>query len=132
MWTTRWNRISSRIRGLRATTKLLFDGCVVNQWDHLGPSNLHIIPEAKEILQSIEDFHRDFRDLVPASARVALDTFFSAQQGVFDKPSGLGGVMGVAIALATIQEAIDFHLTGADSVGRSITERAFEHLQRSI
>lgn len=134
MWTTRWSRISGRVRGLRTTAKLLFDGCGcgAGQWDIRAYCNGCIIPEAKEIFQSLKDFHRDFRELIPASARAALDEFLSDRQGIFRSPSDIGGVMGVAVALATVQEAIDFHLAGVDGVGRSITERAFEHLQRSI
>lgn len=131
MWITRWNAISSRIRGLRATTALFFDSFKAQKSDCCGVSGSHLVPEAKQILEALRTFRRDFSDVLPPTARGALDMFFLSAHEVFAGPS-IASLTGAALALASIQDALDFHLAGPESVGRSITERAFEHLQRSI
>jgi len=136
MWITRWNRIAARIDGLRATTDLFLRSIAVRGEDTYGVSNSHIIPDAREILESLKTFGQDFRSVIPPGASAALDDFLtkaSRSCSAFrDTTDGPAGAAGAAISLSSIRAAIAFHLSGSESIGRSITERAFEHLQRSI
>jgi hypothetical protein len=78
----------------------------------------------------------DFQDVIPANALEALREFLAKAylpNSVFqDSGAGIAGAAAWAVSLSSIQAVLAFHLSGAESIGRSTTERAFAHLQRSI
>lgn len=131
MWLTRWNAISGRIRGLRSTSSLFFASLTSIGKDLSQVGNTHLVPAAKETIEELQSFHHAFREVLPPNARRALDEFLKTANKLCDgnTPPTLARA---TLALASIQDALDFHLAGSEAKGRSITERAFEHLQRSI
>lgn len=131
MWLTRWNAISGRIHGLRSTTSLFFASLTPNGRDLSQIGSTHLVPAAKEIVEELQSFHHAFREVLPPNGRGALDDFLKTANKLCDGVS-TPALARATLALASIQDALDFHLAGSEAVGRSITERAFEHLQRSI
>jgi hypothetical protein len=131
MWNTKWNAISGRIRGLRSTAALLFASLTPQGKDLSQVSSTHLVPAAKEIVEELRSYHRDFRDILPMNARDAIDAFLKSADTLVAGAS-IPALARATLALASIQDALDFHLAGSESVGRSVTERAFEHLHRSI
>ena len=104
MWITRWNAIAARIDGLSATSSLFLRSIAAGESDYYGVANGLIIPEAKEIRKLVEDFRRDFADILPPGAVTALDIFLCRSSDVFHGTSGgIPGVAGSAVALVSIR-----------------------------
>jgi hypothetical protein len=130
MWELRWKEISARITAFKATTSLYFTALSGSTSDPYGVSEHILIPESMAIRDLVKGLHKDFKDVLPPSVSNESERILRFQQsGTNDLKLK---VMAEVVVLASLQASLDFHLAGREAIGRSITERAFAHLQRSI
>lgn len=132
MWITRWNDIAGRIEALVSSADLYFNTFKATDVDFNAVSNKHVIPEARDIREHMISFRRAFSDVLSPGAIGAFDRFIADSQQTFRMASGINGVAGVAVSLSSVHANLAYHLKSAGTYGKSITERAFEHLRRSI
>lgn len=127
-----WDAIAGRIAGLEAATRLYFPGVEARGSDYYGVSNSDVIPMARDIFRDIQRFRTRYASQIPPAARTTLDDFSAKHRDQFEKANGIPGVGLVAVALVSLSATVSAELADQEFRARSITERAFAHLQRLI
>jgi hypothetical protein len=107
-----WQTISTRIRSLNEAAKL--DALMRPGGNHTG-STAYLAQQCGEIFEALAGFRAAFRDRLPGAREVNR---------------GLAG--NSLVHLAAIESAMTFSLASTEQRVRSLTERALQHLQRSL
>ncbi len=130
---TDWNAIAARIEGLLQASELYLLSATVNSKDAHGTAQKALGPEAISIRTEIETFLGRYASHLPPEAAEAIRHFATEGQPYFQEGlSGHDGVRTVAVRLASVRGAVDYHLRDTSAHAKRVTERAFLHLQRSI
>jgi hypothetical protein len=137
VWITEWQAISARIAGLVGAGTFFLQ---TKENDDFNVSD-DLIQNATRVAKNIVVFRAEYADLLPAHALKCLNNFVAAYDRQFyilptdkvsPKPNGFSGV---TVAITTLESfRIEFNhlLADIDELTRSLTVRAFLHLQRSI
>lgn len=131
-WQTEWDAISNRIAStIEAGTFLTRTGQAVGS-DYHGVSSV-LIQNAKDTYRELIKFQDAYAALLPDRAADQLSRFLQNTRHWFTG-SHLGGWSGLqALApLASFRAEFTHLISATAAVARSLVERAFLHLQRSI
>jgi hypothetical protein len=108
----------------------------INRWDFAGVINSEFAPTARDIYARLSQLRELHEAELPAHASSALVRFLSRNAEYFrEKGSGLNGwdaLQFLVGSLAAFRTEFDFLVRDNDAIARSLTLRAFLHLQRSI
>jgi hypothetical protein len=133
-WQSEWKAISDRIDSILKAGN--FYAQFGSSSDGGGAAHKGLIPSAREIRTSIEDFKKKYDQLLPVSAALCLDKFISDAPKFFDKSDVRQDAYLLARVILTFLSAFraDFayKITDVSAFARRLSERAFSHLQRSI
>jgi hypothetical protein len=133
-WQTEWRRIGDRIAGLQTTASLMLDILLLperhgikhkDMWDRLKPTLV-------EVCTALESFHASYRDALPPQAEIRLRRALDQIAQVGGNFSSWENVALVTPLLASLRAEVSASLVDPETEGRQRTERAFEHLSRSI
>ena len=137
MWITEWQAISARITGLVGAGTFFLQ---TRENDDYSVSD-ELIQNATRTVNDVVGFRARYGDLLPPQALQCLNRFVAAYDGRFyilptekvsPKPSGFGGVTVAITILESFRIEFDHLIANIDELIRSLTVRAFLHLQRSI
>jgi hypothetical protein len=137
MWRGHWSNITKRMNQLVRSAEFLLQTGSSAGSDYHGVSNNYLIPSVREVLADLRTFSSTHGSLLPSKAQNCLTSFLSKMERDFNRdsgygPSGWSGVQGLITPLLAFASEFDFHLSNSDQIAKSLTERAFLHLQRSI
>lgn len=132
MWAQRWKTISRAITVLQEALGPFYAAAHITQSDNLTLGNGLIIPQARAIFAQIENFQDVYRNALPPEAATALASLVETCSRIMKDVRDLHGPALAVTMLVTIRATMELYMADTESVGRSITERAFAHLQRSI
>jgi len=124
-----WRLLSARIRGLNEAAKL--DALLRPNAPSTTGATDYLFQQCEEIFSELDDFKRVFADTLPQAAAKVLED--AARLHAPPTPQINRGLTGNSLVhLQAIESALTFSLSGAEERVLSLTERALQHLQRSI
>jgi hypothetical protein len=131
MWRANWNAIVGNIDGLIESTKTLF---LFDRPDPYSTVKRSLLPHAISIFQEIEGFRNDFKGILPKKVEDEFDKFLSSAStyAIIDGSHDVDKLMTLTTRIKSLQTIVDYHLKDTQRTIKRRTERAFEHLQRSI
>lgn len=133
-WQTEWRRIGDRIAGLQTTASQILAMLLLperhgikhkDMWDRLKPTLI-------DVRDTLETFHASYRDALPPRAAIHLRQALDQIAQVGGSFSSWENVALVTPLLAGLRAEVSASLVDPETEGRQRTERAFEHLSRSI
>jgi hypothetical protein len=128
-----WRLLSARIRGLTEAAKL--DAVLRPNAPSATGSTAYLFQQCDEIFRELADFNRMFADTLPKAAVSVLDDAARLHAPLVQSsaPEPNRGLTGNALVhLQAIESALTFSLSGTEERVLSLTERALQHLQRSL
>lgn len=139
-WRLEWQSIESRIAGLQSTASIVLtaSGIHTNGPSYEALSNFALRPTLVEVLSGLTAFNDAYATVLPTQASEHLK---SGLRRVFDIVGGerprwqqatWQGAFNATAVLVGLCVEVASTLVDRDALGRRNTERAFEHLQRSI
>jgi hypothetical protein len=133
-WRTEWKAISDRIEGLLEAGSLFVQLWIARASDPQRTVNIELIPHARSIFQDIKKFKENYESSLPPTALASIERFLSHENNFMAEPirSGADGLKFVLPCLASFRSEFTFQLSDIQAVAKRVTERAFEHLKRSI
>jgi hypothetical protein len=132
-WMEEWKALHARILGLLESGNFFFRSVPSVGGDYCGVGSKVLIPGAKQTFLDLKAFSKQHEKVLPEKAKASLDNFISkCEEDLTKSTGGLPGVQQVMTVLSGFAAEFDYYLTDADVVSRSLAERAFLHLQRSI
>ena len=128
-----WNALSTRIRGLIQVTQHHTASFGTKNPDGYG-GDKSIGQQGSAIVQDLLAFGDRFHSTLPPEAHAVIDRMKkdSNLAALFDNPKQPGTVAAGATKLATFESEMSYLLTNLEEPIRTVSERAFAHLQRSI
>jgi len=133
-WRIEWKAISDRIEGLLEAGRLFAQLWIGHGSDHKGIIKQDLAPHARSIFQDIKKFKDNYESSLPPTALASIERFLSHENNFMAEPirSDLDGIKFVLPCLASFRSEFTFKLSDIQAVAKRVTERAFEHLKRSI
>jgi hypothetical protein len=132
---TDWRALVDRIAGFsQAATLFLERNGGMSNSDAYGTRRRHLLPAARSIYSAVHAF-RERHDLgLSISARAAIDRFLQLGQGVLtdENLDNSEALLAAAVALSGFRAELQFQFSDRTALLLRTTERAFQHLQRSI
>ena len=129
-----WRIISARIHGLNEAAKL--DAILRPNASGRTGATEFLQTQAGEIFGELKSFRRSYEPQLPASAAAVLEKamrLYRAHAGQQVTPEVSRGLVGNNLVhLQAIESAVSYSLAGSEQRVYSITERAIQHLQRSL
>lgn len=131
-----WKALSIRIHGLVQAGTLYAQYLSVRSSDSYGSSD-RLREQSRYVLDEIYSFQLSFAESLPLTARLAIDRFAKTAGKLVTNTSGHSGaaqeqVWAFLVALAAFEAELSFLLSDTQESIRTLSERAFHHLQRSI
>jgi hypothetical protein len=139
-WRLEWQSIESRISGLQSTASLVLtaSGIHTNGLSYEALSNFALRPTLMEVLSALEAFNEAYIAVLPAQAsehlKRGLERVFEVigrERSRWQQATWQAAFNATAVLVGLCTE-VTSSLADRDALGRRNTERAFEHLQRSI
>lgn len=132
-WRDEWFQIEARVASLREAAGFLASALKVQSEDPYGSMKKFLLPEAKSLFDSIQDFRGRYAQILPESAANALEDF-SQHDALFTpgQSDPLGHLKIVVAALTAICGRVGYLIHESTEEIRSTVERAFVHLQYSL
>jgi hypothetical protein len=131
MWNFKWKAISARILSLLEAGAFLFK---TQEDDNCGVTGL-LLRNASEVVSDLRELRGSavLPDSLDKSLQRFLDDYDSRLGSTAAmRPSGFPAIAGALPMLASFRAEFEYLLTDTEMVARSLTIRAFTHLQRSI
>jgi len=125
------NRPTSGLITGKAATQLAQPAVYAVGGDYGGVINTTVIPNCRGIVRELTKLHSEHASELPPLAATALETFLRTQAN-FEGLSGWPGLQFAIGALGSFRAEFTYLLADTEAVARSLTLRAFTHLQRSI
>jgi len=136
MWLDEWRALKARIRGIQ-------DGAVYFLRADTGETHNsagEIINAVHSLVRRIADFSEVHGQVMPIEARNSCvsflrrynDTFGGLGAGISLNATGYDGAVAVLTYTSIFASEFDYLIAGTSELVRSLTVRAFLHLQRSI
>jgi hypothetical protein len=128
-----WAAIVARIDGFLASTNVYLQSLIAERGDAFKGADQVLLPESRKIFGELGAFANRYEESLSPAAKDALHRFLEDNKDHFGPPlQGWHLIKRVAPALAAVRHEISFHLADSAAYARRLSERAFEHLQRSI
>lgn len=130
---TSWNSISARIAGLSDASRLLATFLQSNSTEIYGAYK-EIGGGCHDTLLSISLFKSTYAAVIPQPALDRIETFTSPERlALFEKArTDIHAMKSCVTMLASFRSELEFLLTNQQEEIRSVSERAFLHLQRLL
>lgn len=132
-WSREWDAIEGRIEGIIAAAEFFIRAQAINSDDPYAVGRGMLMPGAQQVFEEIEAFAGRAAG-APDSVLEILRRFVNTNRTLFTD-SGIspqGGIKARITGLAALAAEVRYHLRDHQAVARSLTERAFLHLQRSV
>lgn len=128
-----WSRISERIRAFAAVATPYLSSEMGGQGN--APAGV-VKTQLEGIHQSVKQFRETFNDVLPHDAMEVIDRFTT----MFEKETNFQGTLTdhrffyglILMRFVAFESELTFVLSSTDAYVRTLSERAFAHLQRSI
>ena len=130
LWRSEWTRIAARIAGLVEASRL-FMGSSVADIDPHDCVRRFIMPEARGIYLALRRFRQGHADALPDDARRFLSKFLKDAEGIVPDAAGSAD-LGPVVVWQLFCTQFEYLLQDREQALISLTERAFDHLQRLI
>jgi hypothetical protein len=131
-----WQAIAGRINGLVEATRLFFQSGLKPSYDSYSTGGYFLLPQAENIFRDLGNYYSSNKDVLPNNAARSLENFitkhasrFAAKYQDLDIRSM---VLFRIIGLASFKAEFSYLLSDTAAVAKRLSERAFQHLQRSI
>lgn len=134
-WAIEWQALSNRIRGLLDAGSFYINCSNTSGGvDPYRVADKELLPHARKVWLELTEFRKRYDSELPIGAGLSLRQFLDSYGGLFagDSPSGVEGVQFRLTALASIRTELEHLLTDQSIIIQRLSERAFQHLQRSI
>lgn len=136
MWTTEWHAIKKRIGGIREAGIFFLRADTGETRNSAG----EIIRNVDETVQRLVHFNEIYGALLPPEAHLRVAAFLKRYNDAFGglyppgspNANAYDGAVAVYTYLAAFCAEFEYLISDTSEVIRSLTERAFLHLQRSI
>lgn len=130
-----WQPLSVRIHGLNEAAKL--DAALRPGNPAMTGSTAFLANQCDEIFAELEAFKNSFRNSLPGAALAVLERAARLHSQQLNQPGATrevnrGLTSNSLVHLQAIESAITFSLSGLEEQVLSTTERALQHLQRSL
>ncbi len=131
-----WRAISSRIRGLMQAGELHARFLGIRSSDSYGRAK-QLREQCKRVLSVLENYHNAYKDKLPHAASERIKEFTNTHSALIFGTNGMPDsieeqVWAALVLFGALESEISFILSDQQEVIRARSERAFEHLQRSI
>jgi hypothetical protein len=128
-----WRAISARIHGLEKAAAMHARFLTTRSASPYG-ADRYLQRHCEDILASVDEFQRSFRDLLPAAAHSAIDRFVGDGGKQIRGNSDGDGLLvrTIIVKLIAFEAEMTFCLDSQMERVRSASELAFMHLQRLI
>ena len=133
-WRTEWNTLSDRIRGHENALALFVSGQKLMSSDGYAMKRKLLAPAARAIYAAAKEFRERHGSSLPVGAASAIDRF-STDYGDLLGNTELDNIehtMACGVILAGLRAELDYQLAEPSAVLLRVSERALEHLQRSL
>lgn len=130
-WRREWKAISDRIVGILEGTRFLYS----TGPDQLGAAKRTLAPNANGVFVRLQEFRARHGGGLPAPALEILGKTLAQWEPYEDsrrKPGGFDALQFYVTLLTSFRAEFEFHLADTEAAPKSLVERAFLHLQRSI
>lgn len=133
-WVDDARALDQRIRGLVEAGNFFIGTLAINSADAYAVSDRYLSPEARRIFDEVVAFRQRYAGALPSAASDALDRFINAAEPLMTggDVKKLEGLKARLAPLAAFRAELAYHLSDREAVVRRLSERAFQHLQRSI
>jgi hypothetical protein len=140
-WLTDWKAISAEIQGLLEASRFYTDSLqAISQKtdrmrDFFKVGDTEVRPHIKKICDTLKKFRGTHKESIPAKAAESLDAVLNKIAKEFSNIQGADAVRYVYVMvtlLVSFRAEFEYHLSDTGAVAMRLSERAFEHLQRSI
>jgi hypothetical protein len=136
VWTTEWRAIKQRIGGIREAGVFFLRADTGEDHNSAG----EIIGNVHETVQRLVHFNEIYGAVLPTEAYKRVAAFLKRYNDTFGglyppgppKANAYNGAVAVYTYLAAFCAEFDYLISDTSEAIRSLTERAFLHLQRSI
>lgn len=132
-WQAEWKRLRHRIESLLETGRFMFATASVLDRDHYSASD-DLIRNGHETAEAILEFEKKYGAVLPPAASTRLLAFSKMYNTKFVNRSAGGwfGLQGVLAVIGSFSGEFDYLLSDTEVEARSMVDRAFLHLQRSL
>jgi hypothetical protein len=134
-WLTEWKAISAQIEGLYEAARFYVESNGPSQKDINSVANRRLIPQINKIFDDLEGFRATHRESIPPAASDSLAVLPLTKKKLVPKPESIDGFVYVHITvtlLISFRAEFEYHISDTEFVAKRLSERAFDHLQRSI
>jgi hypothetical protein len=136
-WRREWDSLSARIVGLLDAGRFYIETLGLNREDPQRVGDKLLLPECDSIFNTLKEFRERNGPVLPDGAAGALDRLLTDARGRYERAQGVDrkkhfGVQAGVTALAVFRAEFEYLIRDASVIARRQSERAFQHLQRSI
>jgi hypothetical protein len=133
-WLSDARALDQRIRGLVEAGEFFVRTLAVNAEDSYRVSDRYLSPEAGRIFEEVVAFRDRYHAVLPPAAIDAIDRFIGLAKPLMtgSDVKSLVGLKARLAPLAAFRAELAYHLSDRTAVAHRLSERAFQHLQRSI
>jgi hypothetical protein len=133
-WLTEWRALSAQIEGVLDASRFYMESLGTAQMDLHGIGGRQLLPHVKQIYAALEDFHASHQASIPEEARNAFADVFEILQKFpnLSRTDTFAQIHIWVTLLTSFRAQVEYHLTDTEFVAMRTSERAFNHLQRSI
>jgi hypothetical protein len=135
---TEWKAISDRIEGLLEAGRFFVQLWRAQASDSYGTIKKDLLPQARDIFEDINKFKESYGISLSPEAIISIERFIDRRKEHFKEDFAnfnqhpIDGLKTLLPSLASFRAEFTFKLSDTQEIARRITERAFEHLKRSI
>lgn len=127
-----WDGISARIKDLLNFGDLYYRFTEPTGSDYYGISNNRVIPLARDIVEDVSSLLAKYPGVIPPNGKKAGAKLILEFQNDLRSAAGIAGVQGVLFSLSLFRTEFERCLPAAEIEERSLVNKAFIHLQRSL
>jgi len=130
-WRDDWIGLSGRIDGLLDAAKLYMQTAALHRGDPTGVADKNLIPQIEKAIEEVRKFRDVWRPQISEPAVACIDGFLSSIDG-FRGQKAFFGIRSLITPLVTFRAELEHCMADRSAIARSLTERAFSHLRRSL
>lgn len=133
-WRVEWKAISDRIAGLLDSCRFYLESKAIRSDDPYSVAKNQLLPQAEAIFKLLEQFHLGHASMLPSQASTCLNKFVQQFRSHFSDSTmdSQAAVQFRMTTLASLRSEFNYHVTDFAVFAKRLSEKAFEHLQRSI
>jgi hypothetical protein len=141
-WLTEWKSISAQIQGLLEASRFYVDSLQAlsekttdRMRDYYKVGDRELLPHIQKIRETLEKFRDTHKESIPTEAAKSLDAVLNKINNEFPNLIGADAFVYIHVMvtlLVSFRAEFEYHLSDTAAVARRLSERAFNHLNRSI